>query len=111
MARLYRLRKRPEGQRTFRIALTVGLVVASAFAAAEEMTWINVSDFKLRLGQDQVLQDLAQTELRLSQAQLFPKLTAGTDWVVDGKTEYSPDITQIPTAPMPQRIHPRSASR
>lgn len=98
MARLYRLRKRPEGQRTFRIALTIGLVVASAFAAAEEMTWINVSDFKLRLGQDQVLQDLAQTELRLSQAQLFPKLTAGTDWVVDGKTEYSPDITQIPNS-------------
>lgn len=98
MGRLDRLRDPRGGRRTFRLALTLGLVVAGAIAAAEEVTWINVSDFKLRLGQDEVLQELARTELRLSQAQLFPKLTAGTDWVVDGKTEYSPDITQIPNS-------------
>lgn len=98
MARLYQLPGRHGGKRTVRLALTLGLAAASAFAAADEMTWINVSDFKLRLGQDQVLQELAQTELRLTQAQLFPKVTAGTDWVVDGKTEYSPDITQIPNS-------------
>lgn len=98
MARYGRLPERLGSKRAFGLALAIGLVAAGAFAAAEEPTWINLSDFKLRLGQDQVLQDLARTELRLARAQLFPKVSVGSDWVIDGKTEYSPDITQIPNS-------------
>lgn len=98
MALLYRLPESRGKKAVLRLALTIALVVMGAFAGAEELSWVNLSDFKLRLGQDQVLQDLARTELRLAQAQLLPKVTAGTDWVADGKTEYSPDITQIPNS-------------
>ncbi len=98
MARHDRLPKHRWGKRVFGLTLMMGVAVAGAFAAAEEPTWINLSDFKLRLGQDQVLQDLARTELRLARAQLYPKVSIGSDWVVDGKTEYSPDITQVPNS-------------
>lgn len=98
MSRRKLFSEKREGNRLFRLTLTAGLMAASAFAAAEELVGIDLNDFKLRLGQDQVLQDIARTELRLAQAQLYPKVSIGTDWVLDGKIEYSPDITQVPNS-------------
>jgi outer membrane protein TolC len=90
--------RRPRRKRVGLTAMTTVLIAISAFAAADEYVRVDLSDFKLRLGQDEVLQQLAKTELRLAEAKLYPKVSVGTDWVLDGKIEYSPDVTQDPSS-------------
>lgn len=52
----------------------------------------SLSGFELRLTQARLEQDLARANLRIATAALFPKVGFGTDWVIDGKIRYSPDI-------------------
>jgi outer membrane protein len=52
------------------------------------------SDFELRLGQDQVLREAAEARLKLAKAQLYPKVAIGSDMVLTGRIDYSPDVTK-----------------
>lgn len=50
------------------------------------------SDFELRLGQDQAAREAAEARLKLAKAQLYPKVAIGSDMVLMGRIDYSPDI-------------------
>lgn len=99
-SRTYRPRR---GFRSARGLVTAALVAASALAFAQDFKGLDLSDFKLRLAQDQVLQDLAHTDLRLAEAKLYPKVSLGADWIMDGRIEYSPDVTEVPGSTYPTK--------
>ncbi len=65
---------------------------------AQDPVPVDTSSFELRLGMDEARQKVANTDLRLARAQYLPKVSIGTDWVLQGNIAYSPDVTAASSA-------------
>lgn len=79
---------------------SISIIVATLLAAPvctvrAEDALPQFSNFELRLNQDAALQTIARAKLRLATADFLPKVTIGSDWVLDGRIKYSPDITLL----------------
>jgi outer membrane protein len=65
---------------------------------AQEAIPVDMSGFELRLGKDEARQEVANTDLRLARAQYLPKISIGTDWDLQGKIDYSPELAPDSTS-------------